>query len=99
MITKYMKEQINHTDIDMDTTTHKPAIFCFGNGVGAALAIVLGHILALSEGSTSVLQHMANAEGIAIEASLLTQLGAVGAEWLVVQLRVVDVFAFVHPVP
>lgn len=73
------------------------AILCIGNRVGASLAVVLGHILALPERSTPVLQHMADAEGVAIEPSLLAQLGAVRAQWLVIQLRVVDVFAFIHP--
>lgn len=68
-----------------------------GYGIGAALAIVLGYIFALPERSGAVLEHVADAESITVETPLLAKLWAVGTQRLVVHLRVVDVFAFIHP--
>lgn len=48
-----------------------------GYWVGAALAIVLGYIFALPEGSSSVLEHMADAESITVEPALLAELWTV----------------------
>lgn len=48
-----------------------------GYWVGAALAIVLGYIFALPEGSGPVLEHMADAESITIEPALLAKLWTV----------------------
>ncbi len=68
-----------------------------GYGIGAALAIVLGYIFALPERSGPVLKHMTDAKSITIEPALLAKLWAIWTQRLVVHLRVVDVFAFIHP--
>lgn len=53
------------------------AFVSLGYWVGAALAIVLGYIFALPEGSSSVLEHMADAESITVEPALLAELWTV----------------------
>lgn len=54
-----------------------PALLGLGDGVGAALAVIFGHILALLEGGRLVLQHVSDAEGVAVETPLLAQFGAI----------------------
>lgn len=75
-----------------------PAVLRFGDGVGASLAVVLSHIFTLLEGSSLVFKNMPDAEGIAVESALLAELGAVRAQWLIVHLREVYVFALKHHV-
>lgn len=75
-----------------------PAVLRFGNGVGASLAVVLSHIFTLLERSSLVFKNMPDAEGIAVESALLAELGAVRAQWLIVHLREVYVFALIHHV-
>lgn len=58
-------------------TPHPPAVLRLGDGVGASLAVVLGHIFTLLEGSGLILQDMTDTEGIAIESALLAELWAV----------------------
>lgn len=53
------------------------AILCLGNGVGAALTVVLGYIFTLPKRSTLVFQNMANAESVAIEPALFAEFWAV----------------------
>lgn len=58
-------------------SSHPPAVLRLGDGVGALLAVVLGHIFTLLEGSGLILQDMTDTEGIAIESALLAELWAV----------------------
>lgn len=62
------------------------SLFCFGDGVGASLTVVLGHIFALFKRSSSVLQNMTNAEGVSVQPALLAEFGAVGAQRLIIHL-------------
>lgn len=62
------------------------AVLRLGDGVGTSLAVVLGHILTLLEGSRLILQNMPDTESIAIESALLAQLWAVRAQRLIVHL-------------
>lgn len=57
--------------------THLLAVLGLGDGVGAALAVVLGYIFTLPERGTPVLQNMTNAESIAIKPALFAELWAV----------------------
>lgn len=82
----------------MQSTRASPAVLSFGDGVGTSLAVVLGHIFTLLEGSGLVLENVADAKGIAVESALLAELGAVRAQWLIVYLREVYVFALIHHV-
>lgn len=53
-----------------------PAVLRFGDGVGAALAVILGHIFTLLEGGSLVLQNVSDTESVAVESPLLAQFGA-----------------------
>lgn len=46
--------------------TYTPAVLRLGDGVGAPLAIVLGHIFTLLEGGCLILQDVPDTESIAI---------------------------------
>lgn len=54
-----------------------PAVLRFRNGVGAALAVILGHIFTLLEGGSLVLQNVSDTESVAVESPLLAQFGAI----------------------
>lgn len=77
---------------------YSPTVLRFGDGVCAALAVVFGHIFTLLEGGSLVLQNVPDTEGVAVKTSLLAQFGAVRAQRLIVNLRKVYVFAFIHHV-
>lgn len=77
---------------------HSPTVLRFGDGIGAALAVILGHIFTLLEGGSLILQNVSDTEGVAVKSPLLTQFGAVWAQGLIVNLREVYVFAFIHHV-
>lgn len=77
---------------------HLPTVFRFGDGVGAALAIVLGHIFTLLEGGSLVLQNVPDTKGVTVKSPLFAQFRAVRAQRLIVNLRKVYVFAFIHHV-
>lgn len=64
-------------DICIICNTHLLAVLGFGDGVGAALAVVLGYIFTLPERGAPVLQNMPNAESIAVKPALFTELRAV----------------------
>lgn len=68
-----------------------------GDGVGAALTVVLGYIFTLPERGAPVLQNMPNAESVAVKPALFAELWAVRTKRLVVHLRIVNVFPFIHP--
>lgn len=53
------------------------AVLRFWNWVGAPLAVILCHIFTLFEGSSSILQNVANAESVTVESSLLAEFRAV----------------------
>lgn len=63
-----------------------PALLSFRDGVSASLTVVLGHIFTLFERSGFILQDMTNAEGVSVQPALLAELGAVGAQRLVIHL-------------
>lgn len=63
-----------------------PAVLRLGDGVGTPLAVVLGHILALLEGSSLILQNVPDTKSIAIESALFAELWAVRAQRLIVYL-------------
>lgn len=75
-----------------------PTVLRLGDGVGAALAVILGHIFTLLEGGSLVLQNVSDTEGVAVKSPLLAQFGAIRAQGLIVNLREVYVFAFIHHV-
>lgn len=77
---------------------NSPTVLRFGDGVGAALAVILGHIFTLLEGGSLVLQNVSDTEGVAVKSPLLAQFGAIRAQGLIVNLREVYVFAFIHHV-
>lgn len=77
---------------------NSPTVLRFGDGVGAALAVILGHIFTLLEGGSLVLQNVSDTEGVAVKSPLLAQFGAIWAQGLIVNLREVYVFAFIHHV-
>lgn len=77
---------------------NSPTVLRLGDGVGAALAVVLGHIFTLLEGGSLVLQNVSDTEGVAVKSPLLAQFGAIRAQGLIVNLREVYVFAFIHHV-
>lgn len=45
---------------------YTPAVLRLWDGVGAPLAVILGHIFTLLEGSCLILQYMPDTEGIAV---------------------------------
>lgn len=75
-----------------------PAILWFGNGVGTALAVILGHIFTLLEGGSLVFQNVSDTESVTVESPLLAQFGAIWAQGLIVNLREVYMFPFIHHV-
>lgn len=56
---------------------NSPTVLRFGDGVGAALAVILGHIFTLLEGGSLVLQNVSDTEGVAVKSPLLAQFGAI----------------------
>jgi len=60
------------------------------------LLFVAHHVAALAEWSSWVLQHVPKTQRIAIQPTLLTQLAAERAQWLVVERRVVYVLTLIH---
>lgn len=75
-----------------------PTILWFGNGVGTALAVILGHIFTLLEGGGLVFQNVSDTESVTVESPLLAQFGAIWAQGLIVNLREVYMFPFIHHV-
>lgn len=80
-----------------NNNTNLLAVLGRRDGVGAALAVVLGYIFTLPERGAPVLQNMPNAESIAVKSALFAELRAVRTQRLVVHLRIVNVFSFIHP--
>lgn len=56
---------------------NSPTVLRFGDGVGAALAVILGHIFTLLEGGSLVLQNVSDTEGVPVKSPLLAQFGAI----------------------
>lgn len=56
---------------------NSPTVLRFGDGVGAALAVILGHIFTLLEGGSLVLQNVSDTESVAVKSPLLAQFGAI----------------------
>lgn len=56
---------------------NSPTVLKLGDGVGAALAVILGHIFTLLEGGSLVLQNVSDTEGVAVKSPLLAQFGAI----------------------
>lgn len=54
------------THVHTKKQTYTPAVLRLGDGVGAPLAVVLGHIFTLLEGGCLILQDVPDTESIAI---------------------------------
>ena len=65
-------------------------------GLCACLLAGLGHVRASFEWRGGIFQYVSHTESIAVQAVLVTDFTAEGAQWLLVWRGEVDVFTFIH---